>query len=72
MTKAEASVNALKKWRELRRDLLYMVYGDEWAKHDIRAGKFWDGPMQEEKDELTLLAAISDGAFHAGDLLHGD
>ncbi len=55
----EVSARVLKKWRELRRDLLYLKYGDEWRGHD-RDGNFFDPqPSPEERLELEAMMAFA-------------
>jgi hypothetical protein len=53
------TARTLKRWRELRRDMLYLRFGDNWQEHDGRA--FFAGPTDAEKEELCAVMALSCG-----------
>lgn len=61
MTGLDLRWNALKKTKELLRDLLYIKYGEEWRKHDRLAGKFYENPDAERLALMTFLLAFADG-----------
>ena len=52
--------HALKKLRELSRDLLFIKYGEDWPQHDKRAGKFFAHPDEEEKAMLETLMRFAE------------
>ena len=60
----QLTCRALKKLRELSRDLLFLKYGDTWALHDKRAGKFFAVP---DTDEIAMLEAIARFADNRND-----
>lgn len=59
VTKVVHTERAVRDWRKLRRDLLFIRYGETWAEHDPRSGQFWDEVSDEEKAEMASLMRLS-------------
>jgi hypothetical protein len=57
----EIHVRDLWALREIRRDMLYRRYGEDWRAHEV--GNFWtEGPSEVEKEILEKLAMSINGS----------
>jgi len=61
----ERTYHALKKTRELLRDMLWLKYENEWRKRDRWAGTFFDPPSGDVQQFMEFIMAFADGDEYA-------
>ena len=58
----QREAEALRKFRELRRELLYLRYGQDWRAHERPSPAIPDEPDEAEKQMLERIGRFAEGA----------
>jgi hypothetical protein len=54
---------ALRKFRELQRDLLRLRHGRDWETHQRAGSDLLDDADEQEKDMLEIIGKFAEGAW---------
>ena len=57
----QREAEALRKFRELRGDLLYLKYGRDWQTRERPSPKYWEEADEAEKLMLERLTRFAEG-----------
>ena len=56
---------ALRKFRELQRELLYLHYGKDWETHQRAGSDLLDDADEQENGMLEVIGQFAEGAWTA-------